>query len=1695
MRSTSAQCSLDSSFSFLKCLRSWFFFFLCFISVCSAGAHPFAACYVPSTAPSGDCDLQSGALGTKNTFLASFSLGFANGCTRIGEASHPGPSSTLTLGTTNPGGLRLKEGQAVALGAGIWSLCETQLSSFTQRSAAKALRALARQQDRCLRPCFGSPAPLRPRSSWAGSWTGVACVSDYPSKILQIEWPPDLWLSGRVLATQHFLGRATLTVVTIYGLPRGPTWPQAAQHMADILEFLTKTFLFGHSGLVAIQGDFNFSPDELPHFHQWRSLGWIDAQTLAQDRWDFEWRPTCKGAKERDIIWMSPALASLCQGVQIRSACADHDAVSVSLRIPDETIQYWTWPRPCPIPWHQVDIDSWAQHCDSLDFEADPDSTTCLADFGQHLEQSLSGFVNGGQPLHPSHCGRAKRLRPKTFSQNPPGAHASRQGEITLASDLVGQAVQLWFKQARRIQSYLHSIRAGKMTPHALAYRLEVWSAILHAKGFQRDFAGWWQEQAHVRLLGPLPRHPPSLDFAEALFQAFQHSFREFERWHLDKRNEMIKAKYDRNLQAIFHDLRDSHPDQIDCLWESQTYTITAIRPGSKMVLVDKPVENIPHAAWFRNGCGLDVTTTLEELVLFSSWPDLQVGDQLIQHTHTSSDSGVHDALLSLWKPRWQNPQMLSPEDWTRVTNFVRAFMPSFHFVLEDITEDEWRAAVRRLKDRAAVGVDGFSKADLRNMSSFHLRHLLRFFHDIEHGTRSWPKQFYESLVLGLAKHAGAHQAGSFRPIVLFSMLYRIWGSIRCRQILRQLEVFAHSDALGFLPGRETLQAWVQIQGCVELSLQSQVPLAGIATDIVKAFNCIHRPQWFVLAQHVGLPGRILHPWKQFLANFTRRFQVNCHLSEPVGSSVGFAEGDPFSVAAMALLDWALHVYQVQMVPKLRTLSFVDNVSLVSCDVGRLLQGFFSLLTFQALWGLTTDIAKSYAWSTLPAWRNLLKPLGIKVVEDAAELGGTLSLCASRRVRIFLQRGHALDRKWHRLRLSKAPLAQKLTVLPIVFWSSALHGALGVVFSDLHIHELRKTAVSNLRLRLGGSNPLLRLSLSEPMTADPGFYQLRHCLFDFRRACWKTPDLVTQWGIFMDRFDGGKTAGPFYKLVTLFSMLGWHFDAVPTFFDHDGCQHDLLLMPNALLESLLREGWLRWVASQVSHRQTMSDLGSMDEDLVFLDRHVLSASDLSKVLALQTGAFISSKQHSKYDPSKSGDCAVCHVPDNQRHWLHCPRFGSLQMQQEAIRPWIADVPLCVLHHLLPPRNPFVFDLKFYFSSLKDDTPVFLSIPGHGHQHLFTDGSCFQRSVSYSTTASWAVVNATTGLVTGHGHVFGLLQSSARAELSAICAALRWIVRYQVTATIWCDSQFAVRGLRNLLSGRWVISLSVENHDLWTCIAELVEQIPDGTLTVNWIPSHLDSSLCDSGLEEWISCWNNVVDTCAVSTNEHRGPHFQFLLEQALQHFELWSARLRALRDFYLGVSEANADESQVIDLSHDVSSDELAAITGSLCISDALPLNWKQQMKECFPTSENHFSFTVQIFENLFILEQHASEFFQISFIELTLWLVQDRGLPVLVSDGNGDWDLRSYSGLLLRPTVASLVQNVRQTMKKILLHLDLAYFVQHSIARLESGIQLSTDGLIVHSSFDQISRCSELSRIFAGSRQLRKAADLARPL
>ena len=490
---------------------------------------------------------------------------------RVGEAENPGPH--FLLGTSNPTGLRSKEPLAVELGPGLWHFSETQLSAVTQKSCSGSLRSLARAQSRQVRTT-GAPVALRPNSLWAGAWSGVLTMSDFPSRPLQLHWGSDAFASGRIQATVHCVGTLPVITANIYGYPAGPTFPDARARTDLLLEVLTREIVLGRTGVRAIVGDYNHHPDALHQISIWRMHGWQEVQIIASERWGQTPQPTSKGAAFRDHIFVSPEAAALLNAVEVRDVFAEHSTVIASLSL-DGVLQAQTWPLPSEIPWARIDITAWQASAPASGANS-TDAITWLKQFAAGFEASLDRHGKSLPTARmPNRChGRASRTKPMhTRVVTPPSA--SREGEEVISHSLLSLEVKRWFQQLRRLQSLVHALKAASLSASALEYRTALWHAILKAKGFQAGFAKWWQHR-HIKLQGSpttLPDCVPDLRIASLCFTDFRENFRKFEAWSTRQRHSVLRERYAHDRNLLFRDLRDYKPEQVDCLVLHRTHS------------------------------------------------------------------------------------------------------------------------------------------------------------------------------------------------------------------------------------------------------------------------------------------------------------------------------------------------------------------------------------------------------------------------------------------------------------------------------------------------------------------------------------------------------------------------------------------------------------------------------------------------------------------------------------------------------------------------------------------------------------------------------------------------------------------------------------------------------------------------------------------------------------------------------------------------------------------------------------------------------------------------------------------------------------------------------------------------------------------------------------------------------------------
>ena len=569
---------------------------------------------------------------------------------RYGEASNPGPDSVYSFGTSNPSGLHRKEQLAADFGPGIWQFSETQLSSVSLPVVSRALRACTRAQHRDVRLFAGAPAPLRPGSEFAGAWTGVLTLSDFPCRPVQLQWLHDSFHTGRVQAVHHFIHNTPVLTANLYGFPVGKTYVDARARTERLLETLTQEIVFGRKGVRLISGDFNHWHGQLDQVKLWQQQGWVEAQDLAEARWQQPSVATCKGATRRDFVFLSPEAAALCTSVQVRDVFAEHSTVIANLRVAGASrIQHW--PLPAEVPWTSVDLPAWTQSCHPIPVDSSC-STRWLQAFAKGFENSLDGFVQAAPAGHlPHRChGRASRLKPTCpASVGPP--KPARPGEEVAHHDLLSLEVKRWFQQLRRLQSLDHAMRAGNQSPSALEHRLGLWRSILSAKGFHPDFSSWWPRRP-VQLAGSprdFPQLLPSTAVCSLLFLDFRDNYRKFEAWNIRQRRAILAEQYAQNHNLLFRDLRDPTPEQVDTLEVQTSYNILAVDPPTGSVHLDQHINTRGCSQWQLDGCAVQVCSIDGDVCNIPGCAALHEGAELVQTVVLSSARDIQLEFEKFW--------------------------------------------------------------------------------------------------------------------------------------------------------------------------------------------------------------------------------------------------------------------------------------------------------------------------------------------------------------------------------------------------------------------------------------------------------------------------------------------------------------------------------------------------------------------------------------------------------------------------------------------------------------------------------------------------------------------------------------------------------------------------------------------------------------------------------------------------------------------------------------------------------------------------------------------------------------------------------------------------------------------------------------------------------------------------------------
>ena len=1395
---------------------------------------------------------------------------------RIGEAKTPGPAAagdTWSLGVCNPSGLQGKSVLLAGVDTDVIAVCETHLTT----TARSVLQHSLKSHSQYSHVITGSPLPARINTNDAGQYSGVATIARVPARALCACWPQDLFETGRVQITGTFINQTWITGAVMYGYPQGKVHHNALARSSEMLEFLISHMTQVASGPRYLCGDLNHEMDQLPALQRLVQLGWREAQDLECLRTGTQPQPTCKGCTRKDMLWISPELVPFfrCAFVD-HDRFADHSVLRAFFALDGALSKRYLWPKPKPVPWNVVPpLDQ------PVDF-AEGSPTEVYKQLWQAKEALAKDHL--GEQWQYQMQGRGQRTEPLVRRGWAAPPRKGRSSDFQPAFHGYNVQHSRWLRQLRRLHNYhrwaMHHY--GTAVANQQLHGTMLWASVLKATGFGPSFQAWWISRQCIGLQDPasVPTLPPDANHACQLCEAFQGELRAFERTLNAAKKAAKVCAHKRNQNLIYKDTKRPTPEPVTSLLVTKKAQVAEIRPEDSAVLLDQPVLFDAQDPVVVGNMPTTIIHATADTLYLSDIADAQVGHQVTQTQPVGALDEVFAVFHTQWKLRWCKHDDIPHSHWDQLVRFARHHLPRHDLVPVNITPDLLRAEVASKKSQAATGLDGVSRADILHLDRNSLTSLCQLYHRAC-SDGSWPLQTVTGSVASLAKREGAASTQDYRPITIFSMVYRAFSSLHARCMLDQANQWCHPDIYGNRKGHQTSQLWRVLVSSIQQAYDQNQCLSGLTADIEKCFNCLPRYPIIAAALQVGTPLSTMTAWCGALAAMTRRFKVRDSYSTGFTTSTGLAEGCALSCYGMLIMDDIMHRYIAAQYPLLRVLSFVDNWDFITWNAQAATQQLDALLEFASLADLTVDRQKTYAWSTSAEVRANLRSLGIPVKHAAKDLGAHVAFSRQHTNSTVTSRLDALTPFWTQLRQSRASYRSKLRALRTVAWPRGLFAVESAPISDNTWLCQRRHANKALSMDKPGVNPMLLLGLVEAYV-DPEFVALIRTVGETRLNCpldfWASDLFPLAAGI-----TNSPPSSPAAVLLGRIQKVGIAIKPTGHWEDRIGLFHPAHVNFAELCHRLQWQ-WHQYVCAAVSHRKDFHGLDMVDTTTTRQAINRLAVDDQSMLRLSLAGGLFTQDAHVHWNEG-TGSCKWCGQLDSLRHrYFECPNTLDLRT---SLAPDVLPL-LDLLPEAMVLRSWAIYPpTHLAWLRLLDSVPC--AVPSLACafkpgvlNHVFTDGSCLWQADPAFRVASWAAIladpcspewNFSCGGVLGAGHVPGLCQTSYRGELFALAVILHHAALGAFRVKVYCDCLGVVNKYHRLTSGRTALKPNSASADLWTWVLASVAMLGTDGCEVVKIPAHRKLHQAKSRTEVWQFWHNNVVDGVAKHANLDRSPQF------------------------------------------------------------------------------------------------------------------------------------------------------------------------------------------------------------------------------
>ena len=882
-------------------------------------------------------------------------------------------------------------------------------------------------------------------------------------------------------------------------------------------------------------------------------------------------------------------------------------------------------------------------------------------------------------------------------------------------------------------------------------------------------------------------------------------------------------------------------------------------------------------------GSPVEVLAKCEDSFWIGDTSSVSVGDVLVCSKQLGTMPEIFAAFESFWKEKWSKHANVPWSQWEQILAFAERVLPSVTAPKFSPTLDGFRSAASKKKRQAATGPDGVSRDDVLNLTDLEVQSLLSLFDRVME-TGEWPDQLLEGSIRSLAKRQSASGVSDYRPVTVYSFLYRTWSSMAARHWMGQLDSIFAPQVFGSRTGKCASHMWRLVLDQLDFAQQNDAPVGGVVFDLHAAFNLLPRLPVLGFAKLAGVDAGTLLAWSSFLAGNSRRFVVRGCVSNAVRSTCGMPEGCALSCLGMALVDQVFLLWLRHLEPAAVGYTYVDDWEVVSSSDQCIRRAISATQSYAEAMDLLIDAKKSYCWGSHRKLRQALRPLGFPVLLDARSLGAHVVYCRQVRNGTIQQRLEELEGFWPKLSASYGSHHQKCMAIRISAWPRVMHSISASVLGLKHFVALRSQALQSLGFQKPGANPMLHFLL-DPGHLDPHLYATVVTLRDHRAIGCSTAQLELLSSAAEEDLGSHNTVSQI--LVQRVHQLGWAIGSDAMVTDCYGT-FSLGHISWQELDVRLRWAWQNVVSVGISHRLDFASFRVVDVRATRTCLAALTPCEQGILRRLLNGSLLTNRDAWRWSADGSDRCAFCGLLDSTKHRLwECAHTEDLRaaLPPEALQV-VSSLPLACTEHawfLLPPSTDAWRQALLSLSPMVGPLCPVPSAPGL-LLDFFTDGSCLWPTNPEYRLAAWAVVLA--GPVTLCPKVKdvqllaadvlpGLLQTPYRAELFAVAFTLAVCVDLQIQSSIriWSDCLSVVVKCRLLLEGGWVPTSATPHSDLWRWVWSSLEMLGRGRVQVCKVEAHVNLQQVDNDLLYWRSLHNFCADEAARVANLARPQWF------------------------------------------------------------------------------------------------------------------------------------------------------------------------------------------------------------------------------